>query len=100
VLFIYIRTTFVHKVPGLSLKTLLEHLFLELFNMRLSRDIKRVSELYGESFCIYYYSKAYEKLGKYSSATLEHADISEKEQAKLCPKVCVSQRTVYLHFLI
>jgi hypothetical protein len=37
------------KIPRPSLlKTLLEHIFPELANIYLSRDIKSVSELYGQ----------------------------------------------------
>jgi hypothetical protein len=40
---------FVHKIPRLHLlKTLLKCIFLELRNIYLNRDIKSVSELYGQ----------------------------------------------------
>jgi hypothetical protein len=47
-------TAFVHKVPRLSLlkkkREPLEHIFLELPNIYLSRDIKPVSKLDGQMY--------------------------------------------------
>jgi hypothetical protein len=43
-------STFVHKVPRQLKKTPLEHFFSELPNLYLNRDIKSVSELYGQVF--------------------------------------------------
>jgi hypothetical protein len=46
-IYMHTHTTVVHKVPRLSLlKRLLEHFFLELPYIYLSRDIKLVSEFY------------------------------------------------------